>query len=74
MSPNAKRIASEITTCLAALGINVSNVLIGRFGIAMDAATEQDALRAADMLTGQGSKDVKVGESDGEWMVVGNLA
>lgn len=73
MSTNAARIASEIASTLSSLGINVSNVLIGRFGIAMDAASEQDAQRAADILTGQGATNVKTGESDGEWMVVGNL-
>jgi len=73
MSPNAKRLSTEIAATLKNLDITVSNVLIGRFGINLDAATEQDAKRAADMLNAQGAR-VHSAEIDGEWMVSGHLS
>lgn len=72
MNDNAKRIASEIAATLKKLDITVSNVLIGRFGICMDAASEQDATRAVDLLRSQGAA-VHAAEIDGEWMVSGSL-
>jgi hypothetical protein len=73
MTPNAQRLCTAITATLKELDIQVSNVLIGRFGVALDAATEQDATRAADLLRANGAKDIKTEEVDGEWVLVAAL-
>lgn len=74
MNDTAKRIASEIAATLSKLDISVSNVLIGRFGITMDAASQKDAGRAADMLRAQGCTNIRTGVLDGEWTLVGDLS
>jgi len=72
MTDTAKRLASEITKALASLGVTASNVMMGRFGLMMDLATEADTQRAVEYLKSSGATEIKTDCFEGEWLLVCN--